>query len=595
MKVAKAAALRLVAARRIRSKPPRAGRRHSLAPEGAALRRLAPGGSLVAGGDGRYPGSAAARSAATAGSRPTEGAGGTRERHRAEESRKEADTGRDGRDGRMGLEIDRESFTEADYERFAEELDRDLEALAELLERPGFGLGPASLGAELELSLVDGACRPLRRNLEVAEACADPRVTVELNRFNVELDTRPCPLEDRPFRALGAEIEEVVGAIAREAARWGGRTVAVGILPTLGPADVQRDAMTDLPRFRALNAGIRRLRHGRFDVAIDGPEPLEITCEDVTFEGANTALQLHLRVPPEEFAATYNATQIASAPALAVAGNSPVFLGHRLWEETRIALFKQAVDERDELSEAWRPARVSFGNGWVRRGALELFAETVALHPPLLPITSAEDPRACLRAGGVPELRALRLHHGTVWRWNRAVYDPTDGGHLRIELRCLPSGPSPLDMEANMAFLVGLAFGLREEVGRMTTALPFAYAERNFYRAAQHGLDSILLWPAHRAPSPKPVRAQTLLFDLLPVARAGLAAAGVAADEAERLLAVISERVEHGRTGARWQSGALEALERGLPREPALAAMLERYLEHAGSGRPVHAWPEETG
>jgi len=494
----------------------------------------------------------------------------------------------------MGLEIDRERFTPADYERFAEELDHGLEALAALLERPGFGAGPASLGAELELSLVDGDCRPLRRNLEVAEGCSHPGVTVELNRFNVELDTRPCPLEGRPFRALGDQMGEAMKAVAREAARWGGRPVAVGILPTLEPADVQRDAMTDLPRFRALNAGIRRLRHGRFDVAIDGPEPLEITCEDVTFEGANTALQLHLRVRPDEFAATYNATQIACAPVLAAAGNSPFFLEHRLWEETRIALFKQAVDERDELTEAWRPARVSFGNGWVRSGALELFAETVALHPPLLPVTSGEDARACVRAGGVPELRALRVHHGTVWRWNRAVYDPTEGGHLRIELRCLPSGPSLLDMQANMAFLVGLAYGLREEVGWMTTALPFAYAERNFYRAAQHGLDAILLWPARRPPSPKPVRAQTLLFELLPVARAGLAAAGVAAEEAERLMDVISARVDHGRTGARWQSDTVEVLERGLPRTAALAAMLERYVEHAASGRALHEWPREV-
>lgn len=493
----------------------------------------------------------------------------------------------------MGLEIDREEFGEADYQRFAEELDRGLAALAELLARPGFGRGPASLGAELELCLVDGGCRPLRRNLEVVKECDDPRVTVELNRFNLEFMTRPCPLAGRPFRALGAQFEELLARIARAARRWGGRPVAVGILPTLGPADVQRDAMTDLARYRALNNGIRRLRHARFDVEIDGPDPLEITCEDVTFEGANTSMQLHLRVEPGEFADTYNAAQIATAPALAVAGNSPIFLRHRLWEETRIALFKQAVDERDEVSEAWRPARVSFGNGWVREGALELFTETIVLHPPLLPLTCDEDPLVCVRAGGVPELRSLRLHHGTVWRWNRAVYDPSEGGHLRVELRCLPAGPSIPDMEANMAFLVGLTFGLREDVDWMTTALPFAHAERNLYRAAQHGLEAMLLWPARRPPSPVPVRARTLIYELLPVARAGLAAAGIAPDEAERLLGVISERVDRGRTGARWQLETLEALERDRPREAALAAMLERYLAHAATGRPVHEWPLE--
>jgi len=492
---------------------------------------------------------------------------------------------------RMGLDIDREHFEEADYRRFAERLQQGLAAMGDLFRRPGFGVGPSTLGAELEVCLVDAAARPLCRNLEVLRECGDPRVTVELNRFNLEFLTRPCPLKGRPFSSLGREFDELLRAIGAAAAPHGGRVATVGILPTLGLGDVQSDAMTDLARFRALSRGLRRLRHGAFEVVIDGDDPLDITCDDVTFEGANTSLQVHVRVDPAAFVDTYNAAQIATAPALAAAGNSPIFLGRRLWEETRIALFKQAVDERDEISEAWRPARVSFGNGWVRESALELFAETVALHAPLLPVVSDEDPLECVRAGGVPGLHEVRLHHGTVWRWNRAIYDPKLGGHLRIELRCLPAGPSLVDMQANMAFLVGLTFGLRRDVDWMTTALPFKHAERNFYRAAQHGLDAMLLWPARVAPSPQPVHARALLGQLLPVARAGLDEAGVDREESDRLLGVLEERVASGRTGARWQRGALEALERDRPRGEALAVMLQHYLAHAASGEPVHRWP----
>jgi gamma-glutamyl:cysteine ligase YbdK (ATP-grasp superfamily) len=491
----------------------------------------------------------------------------------------------------MGIEIDREEFEDADFDRFSERLQQGLAALGELLARPGFGRGPSSVGAELELCLVDATGRPLLRNLDVLAGCSDPRVTIELNRFNMELGTRAHALAGRPFSALGAEFAELLAHIGRAAARHGGRVVAVGILPTLAVADVQSEAMTDLPRFRALSRGIRRLRNARFTVDISGADPLSLEVDDVTCEGANTSLQLHLRVAPADYVDSYNAAQIATAPVLAAAGNSPIFLGHRLWEETRIALFKQAVDERDDVSESWRPARVSFGNGWAREGPLELFAETVALHPPLLPVVSDEDPLARVRAGGTPALSEVRLHHGTVWRWNRSIYDPADGGHLRIELRALPAGPSVLDMQANMAFLAGLALGLRREADWMTAALPFRHAEHNFYRAAQHGLDAMLLWPSRRAPSPQPVRARTLIHRLLPVALQGLADGAVERDEAERLLGVIEERVDSGQTGARWQRAAFEALCERWTREAALAAMLERYLEHSASGAPAHAWP----
>ncbi len=491
----------------------------------------------------------------------------------------------------MGLAIDRDHFDAEDHRRFAIRLEAGLEALATLLRRPGFGAGEPSLGVEVEFSLVDATGRPSWVNQRVLADASDSRLTPELNRYNLECNSRPVPLAGEPFSALATEIEEILAGAARAAKRHDATPLLIGILPTVGPADVAREAMTDLARFRALSEAIRSRRHGPFELCIAGEDPLVATLDDVTAEGANTSLQIHLRVTPAGFAAAHAAAQIATAPVLAASGNAPLFLGHRLWEETRVALFKQAVDERGELPDGWHPpARVSFGHGWVREGAYELFAESVALYAPLLPVSGDEDPLAAVRSGGVPGLDELRLHHGTVWRWNRAVYDPADGGHLRVELRALPSGPSIPDMIANAAFLVGLTLGLRDEIPRILPSFPFDYAHRNFYRAAQHGLDAMLLWPAFEAPSPRPIRARSLLPALLPLARRGLVAAGVTEGEAGRWLDVIEARLVCGVTGAVWQRAALKALGLGRSREETLAELVLRYQAESATGLPVHGW-----
>jgi gamma-glutamyl:cysteine ligase YbdK (ATP-grasp superfamily) len=495
----------------------------------------------------------------------------------------------------MSLEIPSEEFSEADHVRFAARLQESLEALALLLARPEFGIGPTTVGAELELAIVDATGRPLPVNRAVLADAVDARIALELDRFNLEVNARPVSFTGRPFGALAAELTDALAAITGAAEPHGGRPIAIGILPTLDAGDLQPGMLTDSHRYRALSAALRRLRHEPFRIRIDGEDPLDVQCDDVTFEGANTSLQLHLRVAPPAFADTFNAAQIATAPVLAAAGNSPLLLGRRLWEETRVALFRQAVDDRVAAAEEdWRPARVSFGHGWVRRGAFELFAENVTLHPPLLPVVGDEDPIARARAGAMPALDELRLHHGTIWSWNRAVYDPTAGGHLRIELRALPAGPSVVDMVANAAFLIGLTRGLAPGADRLVSALTFGQARRNFYEAARRGLDAELLWPSPRPPSPRRVPAARLVEELLPVARDALVHDGVDPAEADGLLAVVAARAASRRTGARWQREVLARLERRQDRPAALRALVLRYLALSGSGRPVHEWPVDA-
>ncbi len=490
----------------------------------------------------------------------------------------------------MGEDIDRERFGPADFHRFRRRLADGLTALGELLARPGFGEGPASVGAELEMALIDDSGRPAGNNAEIRDAVAGAQVALEVGRFSIETETPPFDLAGRPFSAIADSMRDAATRIDTAARGFGARVAMVGTLPTLTLADLGPGGLTASARYRALEAGLDALK-GDHTIAISGRERLEVELPGIVAEAANAAFQVHLKVAPADFARTLNAAQIATGPVLAVAGNSPTFLGQVLWEETRVPVFHQSVDGVDRAHDSWRPDRVSFGHGWVRSGALELFAESVALHPALLPLSSAEEPLAALAGGGVPELNELRLHHGTTWRWNRAVFDPSDGGHVRIEFRALPSGPSIADMAANAAFLVGLTLALADEEW-MLNAVPFRCVRRNFFEAARRGMDAELLWPDSTPPSPQPETAPALVEHLVDMARRALVAAGVDHDEADTHLEPIRRRTATGVTGSSWQREAIEAAERrGAMRGRALATMLDAYLEASASGEPIHSWP----
>lgn len=490
----------------------------------------------------------------------------------------------------MGMTIDREHFDEIDYERFARRLDECLVALRHVLARPQFGQGPITVGGEVEYALADMQGRPFPHNDAVLKGAADSRLQLELDRFNLEGNLTPIPLKGRPFQAFREELQELTEIVRREARRCGGAPLMVGILPSLELVDLRSGMLTDSPRYQALNNGLKRLRAEPFRIRIDGDEPLEVASDDVAIEGANTAWQVHLRVPPDAFARTYNAAQMAAGPALAVSGNSPVLVGHRLWHETRIALFKQAVDERVERTRHCRVSRVAFGVDWLRGGPEELFEQAVRLHEPILPVVSDERAVEVAQAGLVPRLDELRLHQSTVWRWTRPVYDPTSGGHLRVELRALPSGPTIADMLANTAFLLGVTLDLTARADQLIHVFPFEDAHRNFYRAAQAGLDAELIWPTaeERLES---VPARDLVLRLLPVAERGLAAEGVDRADLDECLGIVEERARSGQTGAVWQRRVLAALEAEQSRPEALRALTLRYRDLCADDAPVHTWP----
>jgi hypothetical protein len=363
----------------------------------------------------------------------------------------------------------------------------------------------------------------------------------------------------------------------------------IGILPTLMPEHLTGDWMSESVRYRALQDSVFMARGEDIVIDISGPERLSLQSGSVAPESACTSMQLHLQVSPARFADNWNAAQVLAAPQLALGANSPYFLGHQLWAETRIELFAQAIDTRpDELKTQGVRPRVWFGERWIT-SIFDLFEENVRYFPSLLPELSDEDPIAELAAGRAPKLSELRLHNGTIYRWNRPVYDVVNGRpHLRVENRVLPAGPTVVDMLANAAFYYGALRALSEDDRPVWTQMSFAAAQENFFNAARYGMAARLYWPGMGT-----ITADELIVRrLLPLADEGLRRWEVAAAVRERYLGVIEGRAATGVNGAAWQVRTVNALQEhhGMTRPKALAEMLRRYAERMHSNEPVHTW-----
>ena len=494
----------------------------------------------------------------------------------------------------MGLEITDSTFSDASSNAFKRKLQDNLKALELLLARGDFGRQQASslgFGAELEMYIIDDAGHPVGVNQQILDEANDPQLTLELNRYNLEYNMTPFAINDSPLEKTETEIIQQLENLNRLASKHQGRVIPIGILPTLRPEDFGFKWMTDRKRYHALVRQLIKRRGERFQIDINGEQPIQLEMNDVTLEGANTSFQVHYRVKPENFINTFNAFQLVTPLVMAVSANSPGLFGHRLWHETRIPLFKQSIDTRIKHRYRWHaPARVNFGSGWARQSPLELFQQSVNIYPPLLPICGEEDPVAVVNEGGVPRLEELRLHQSSVWLWNRPVYDDADGGHLRIEMRALPAGPTPIDMMANAAFYIGLAESYRREIERLIPALPFNLAEYNFYRAAQFGLDAKIVWPDSQQSGFEQFDIHGLIERNIPRAREGLQSIQLSEAEINKYVGVIEERVKRRTNGAVWQRQRVLEYVKQHDNKTAQHKMLEDYIAQSQTNKPVSEW-----
>ena len=464
----------------------------------------------------------------------------------------------------------------------------DLRALERMLDEERFEAGVRRVGAEQEMFLVDRHMSPAFCAPEVIAAVADPRVTTEIARFNLEANLTPRLLATDCFRRMEEEIAEVVTLVRAAARAHGAEVLLAGILPTLRKSDLQLGSITPSPRYHTLNEAVMRLRGGRINVHIKGVDEVNFTSDNIMPLSSNTSFQVHVQAAPDEYVPLYNAAQAATSAVLATAVNSPLWLGNNLWQETRIAVFQHAADARSAAHQARGfPTRVGFGDRWLEGSVLEIFREDIARFRVILTAESEEDALEVLQRGGIPKLKALALHNGTVWWWNRACYGVTEGlPHLRIENRVLPAGPTPLDEVANAAFVAGLTLGLAAEHGDVSRHMAFQDAKANFLNAARLGLGARFQWFKGQT-----YAADALILEhLLPLARAGLKSQGVDEADVERYLGTIEERVRAGQTGAQWTLKSWAALGQKGTRDMRLRALAEAMYVRQQTGEPVHRW-----
>jgi hypothetical protein len=490
----------------------------------------------------------------------------------------------------MGQDVDRKEFTREDRTRYREKVRTCLDVFARMLRGAHFDFERPMTGIEVELNLVDDACDPAMKNAEALEAIADPDFVTELGQFNLEINVAPRSLSGDGIMTFERNVRESLNAAEEKAREVGAHMVMVGILPSLQISHMRQETLSANPRYQLLNDQIFAARGEDLSINIRGVERLDLTSDSIIPEAACTSMQLHLQVSPDDFPAYWNASQAIAGIQLAVGANSPFLFGKELWAETRIALFEQATDTRSEELKAQgvRP-RVWFGERWIT-SIFDLFEENVRYFPALLPIIDDEDPVAVLDAGKTPGLSELRLHNGTIYRWNRPVYDVVDGvPHLRVENRVLPSGPTVVDMMANAAFYFGVVRSLAEDERPIWSQMSFSAAEENFHAGAKDGIASQVYWPGVGTVS----AAELVLRRLLQRAREGLDAWGMDPEQRDRLLRIVEERCLTGRNGATWQSAVLREVVAASPddRSAALREVVRRYCEHMHDNLPVHEWP----
>ena len=489
----------------------------------------------------------------------------------------------------MGKDVSRSTFTPEDRTRYRQKVRRCLDVFALMLNDFRFDADRPMTGLELELNLIDAEGEPAMRNAQVLADLADPSFQTELGQFNLEINLSPRLIAEHGFEDYENDLLTSLARADERAKEAQARLVTIGILPTLTQRHAILENLSPDPRYRVLNEQIVAARGEDITLDIRGVEALQSHTDSIAPEAACTSTQFHLQVAPEDFANYWNASQAIAGPQVAIGANSPYLFGKRLWAETRIALFEQATDTRpDELKAQGVRPRVWFGERWIT-SIFDLFEENVRYFPPLLPITQDEDPVEVIHTGGVPRLSELRLHNGTVYRWNRPVYDIMNGRpHLRVENRVLPAGPTVVDLLANAAFYFGLVRYLAEADRPVWTQLTFSQAEENFHVSARDGLQASVYWPRLGE-----LRATDLVLErLLPWAHEGLDRFDVDPELRDRLLGVVEQRCLTGRNGASWQTETVGVLEdKGLDRWAALGEMLRRYAEFAPRNEPIHTWP----
>ena len=480
----------------------------------------------------------------------------------------------------MGQEISSSEFDNRDFDSFYKKLKSETELLKSMIEKNACSTRAPVAGFEIEAWILDKDMQPAPINNHFLDTFNNPLAFEELAKFNIELNSTPTPIAGNVFSRMHQQLQSTWSSAYQHAEALEKKLIMIGTLPTLKQSEISLLNMSDRNRYRALNEQILKSRGKPIHLDIIGHEHLKLEHHDVMLESATTSLQIHIQLSLDIAHHFYNASIITSAPMVALCANSPFLFGKDLWHESRIPLFEQAIETGGYNGAAQGPIRrVSFGTGYARHSIMECFIENLNHFPILLPENLGSNSEA---------FEHLKLHNGTIWRWNRPLIGFDDDGtpHVRVEHRTPAAGPTTIDSIANSAFFYGLAKNLSDEIMQKGLTLPFSQAKDNFYQAARYGLDSHIIWldgNKHRL--------QTLLrTELVPRAILGLKSLGVTSCDTEDFLEIILQRVNNKQNGCNWQRQFIESHRQDISLRQNFKLMTQTYLKHQQSGKPVSEW-----
>lgn len=474
---------------------------------------------------------------------------------------------------------------------YIDQLLTDIEALEYMLENKMFVKAPYHIGAEQEFCLTNENWEPTNKAEEIIRDIDDPHFTPELTLYNLEINLDPVILKDRCFSDLHKQLNELLDKARLSAAKYGSKVILTGILPTVDTKFLGMSYMTPLKRYRVLNEAIKDIRKDDIELHIKGVDEVNLHHNTILYEGCNTSFQSHLQIDPDNFSDTYNWAQAISGPILSICANSPMLMGQELWEETRIALFAQSVDTRAStfiLNEM--ESRVAFGNDWVSGSVADYYKDAVIRFRSLITTDFETDSMSLLQSGQTPKLRALSLHNGTIYKWNRLCYGVKDNvPHLRIENRYMPSGPTTEDEIANMMLWVGVMIGRPKAFDKIHQKMNFKDIKGNFFNAARYGMAAQFHWDG------KLVSSHELLLDhFLPMAFRGLYSMGIAPRDAEHYLSIIENRIR-SHNGSRWMIKAFRKLKESYKTPDALKILVATMHEREEKRYTVDVWQLPRG
>lgn len=475
--------------------------------------------------------------------------------------------------------------------KYIRQLLSDIESLEKMVAQGMFEKTPIRIGAEQEFCLVDSEWKPANKSMDVLKSLDDPRFTTELALYNLELNLEPLVLTGDCFSKMHRQLDGLLAKARKAAELHDLKVVLTGILATITSQHLGTSFMTPIARYSVLDNAVRDLRGNDIELHIKGVDEINLLHDSILFEGCNTSFQSHLQIDPDDFADTYNWAQAIAGPLLSIMANSPLLMGKELWQETRIALFTQSVDTRAStymLNE--NEARVGFGDDWVKGSVVDYYKDGIVHFRSLLTTEFGTDSCTELEMGKVPKLKALGLHNGTVYKWNRVCYGVNDEKPtIRIENRYMPSGPTSTDEIANMMFWVGIMRGRPKAYDAIHNKMDFKDVKSNFYNAARYGTAAQFYWNGELVPSK-----ELLLDQLLPMAYRGLYAMQVLPEDAERYLSVIENRIKT-RSGARWTVESYRNLKKKYKTPDALQLLTADMYEQERKGYTIDAWELSRG